>query len=73
MSNACIGKRICLGQALAKMELFLFFTSIVRRFKILPPLNEEPQPAVGSLGVLHEPKPFHVRFIEHHKQIKLNH
>ena len=46
------------------MELFLFFTSIVHGFKILPPINEEPPPAVGSLGVLLEPEPFHVRFIE---------
>jgi hypothetical protein len=46
-------------------------STIITGFKILPPLNEEPPPAVGSLGVLREPKPFHVRFIEPYRQIIL--
>uniref|UniRef100_A0A8C5IRW4 Cytochrome P450 2K1-like n=1 Tax=Junco hyemalis TaxID=40217 RepID=A0A8C5IRW4_JUNHY len=31
------GRRICAGETLAKMELFLFFTSLLQRFNFLPP------------------------------------
>lgn len=31
------GRRICAGETLAKMELFLFFTSLLQRFTFQPP------------------------------------
>uniref|UniRef100_A0A8C3Y168 Cytochrome P450 n=1 Tax=Catharus ustulatus TaxID=91951 RepID=A0A8C3Y168_CATUS len=31
------GRRICAGETLAKMELFLFFTSLMQRFNFQPP------------------------------------
>jgi cytochrome P450 len=39
-----MGKRICLGESLAKMELFLIITSMVQRYKFEIPFGE-PEPS----------------------------
>uniref|UniRef100_A0A3B4ES68 Cytochrome P450 2K1-like n=1 Tax=Pundamilia nyererei TaxID=303518 RepID=A0A3B4ES68_9CICH len=49
---AFAGRRMCLGEGLAKMELFLFFTSLIQRFRFTPPpgITEDEldlTPAVG--------------------------
>ncbi|XP_057356233.1 cytochrome P450 2J2 isoform X1 [Manis pentadactyla] len=36
-----VGKRVCLGEQLAKSELFIFFTSLVQKFTFKPPDNEK--------------------------------
>ncbi|XP_029498881.2 cytochrome P450 2J2-like isoform X2 [Oncorhynchus nerka] len=52
------GKRACLGQSLACMELFLFFTSLLQRFTISTSPGEEP-PSLEPQGVaIQSPKPF---------------
>ena len=35
-----IGKRVCLGESLARVELFLFFTILVKNFQFLPARNQ---------------------------------
>ncbi|XP_069889497.1 cytochrome P450 2W1 [Dipodomys merriami] len=46
------GRRVCIGESLAKMELFQLFAGLLQRFQLLPPpgispdaLNTEPTPA----------------------------
>ncbi|ELW61440.1 cytochrome P450 2J2 [Tupaia chinensis] len=36
-----LGKRACLGEQLAKTELFIFFTSLLQKFTFRPPNNEK--------------------------------
>ncbi|XP_031540203.2 cytochrome P450 2J2-like [Vicugna pacos] len=36
-----VGKRVCLGEQLARSELFIFFTSLVQKFTFRPPDNEK--------------------------------
>ncbi|XP_037058613.1 cytochrome P450 2J3-like isoform X3 [Peromyscus leucopus] len=36
-----IGKRSCLGEQLAKSELFIFFTALMQKFTFKPPVNEK--------------------------------
>lgn len=58
------GKRVCPGEALAKMEIFLFVTCIVRRYKIL--LGQETTPSTkGQEGLTYIPvERYKVRFVE---------
>ncbi|KAM3930521.1 cytochrome P450 2K4-like [Leptodactylus fuscus] len=54
-----IGKRSCAGEILAKMELFLFFTSLLQHFtfKAPPGAKLDLTPALGSTN---SPKPFEI-------------
>ncbi|XP_054459073.1 cytochrome P450 2J4-like [Anoplopoma fimbria] len=51
------GKRVCLGEQLARMELFLFFTSILQRFTLSAPAGEQPS-LEYKLGATLCPKPY---------------
>jgi len=57
------GKRICLGETLAKMELFLFFTGVFSRFNFVF-TDDEPKPQIkASIGFTCIPVSFKIRAI----------
>lgn len=53
------GRRACLGESLAKMELFLFFTSLLQRFRFTPPpgVTEEELDLLPAVGFTLSPSP----------------
>ncbi|MEE6512809.1 hypothetical protein FKM82_020032 [Ascaphus truei] len=58
------GKRACLGEALIRIELFLFFTTILHSFTLKSPLPTEEiniTPNVSGLGNF--PKPYKMSVI----------
>ncbi|KAM5255866.1 cytochrome P450 2U1 [Ctenodactylus gundi] len=55
-----IGKRVCMGEQLAKMELFLLFVSLLQSFTFaLPPGSKRPS-LTGRFGLTLAPHPFNV-------------
>ncbi|XP_060084175.1 cytochrome P450 2J4-like [Ylistrum balloti] len=52
------GRRVCLGEALARSELFLFISSMIQRFHIKPVDENNIPPVKGILGVTFKPCPF---------------
>ncbi|XP_060070209.1 cytochrome P450 2J4-like [Ylistrum balloti] len=63
-----IGRRICLGKDLAKIELFLFITSMVQNFEFIPEDPESLPKIVGCDGISHGPVDF--KFIAKRRNIR---
>ena len=58
-----VGKRKCLGESLAKMELFIFFAGLINKFEIkLANENDVPSTAYRP-GITLSPYPYKLRFI----------
>merc|ERR1712241_227008 len=58
-----IGKRQCLGETLAKVELFLFFTNLVHQFHFLPEVEGELPTEDYAPGVTILPKSFSAKLV----------
>ena len=61
-----VGKRQCLGETLAKAELFLFFTSLVHQFHFLPEDENNIPSEDYCPGVTILPTPFRARLVARH-------
>lgn len=58
------GRRLCLGDSLAKMELYLFLTRFLQKFEIQPE-NPKSLPSLdGNLGITNMPTSFNIVLIK---------
>lgn len=57
------GKRSCMGEILARQELFLFIVAIVQKFDVLPPEGQEKVYAEEVEKMVSVPLPFQLRVI----------
>ena len=57
------GKRSCLGEILARQELFLFASALVHEFEIHPPKGQDKIVVSENVGVTNSPSAFEARFI----------
>lgn len=63
-----IGKRACLGEAMAKMELFLFLSSMLQRFQFLPSTPGILPDLKNQTGGVITARPYRIRIVERHTQ-----
>ncbi|KAK3106266.1 hypothetical protein FSP39_016331 [Pinctada imbricata] len=57
------GRRSCIGESLARVELFLFTTNLLQSFELLPETDTTDPSLEYKLGVTHGPKPYLIRAI----------
>lgn len=56
-----IGKRSCIGEPLAKAELFLLLSGMLQRFEFTCPPGHELPPLKGVFGITNMPHPFSIQ------------
>ncbi|XP_043935452.1 cytochrome P450 2D17-like [Protopterus annectens] len=55
------GLRVCLGENLAQMELFLFFVSLLKNFEFIWPESSTAPDLTSMFGATSTPRPFEVK------------
>ncbi|RWS14884.1 cytochrome P450-like protein 20 [Dinothrombium tinctorium] len=55
-----VGRRMCLGDTLTRMEVFLFLTGLLKKYNLQVPPNEEMPSTKGTTAVSTVPKPYNV-------------
>ena len=58
-----LGKRRCLGETLARMELYIFFTAILSRFSLTKARDSDVYDHEPIMGTTMSPKPYKMKFI----------
>lgn len=63
------GRRACLGESLARMELFLFFTTLLQHFRFTPPpgISETQLELTGIAGITLNPSPHKLCAVKRNK------
>jgi cytochrome P450 len=62
-----VGKRSCIGEPLARQQLFLFFAGLLQQFKVLPPGAKQSHiDFTERSGHSTSPTPFSVRLVPRH-------
>ena len=54
------GRRVCLGERIAKMEMFIFFTHLVRRFTFTNADTTSSRAFKGQSGITYTPEEYHL-------------
>ena len=57
------GKRVCLGESLAKMEQFLFLANMIHHFEVRTPAGDPAPEFAYICGTRNSPAPFRVQFL----------
>ena len=57
------GRRSCIGEALARMEIFIFLSNILYRYDIVA--DGEPPDLEGEFYIVVKPKPFKIKLEQH--------
>lgn len=61
-----IGKRVCPGETLARVEIFLFFVGMVQSFVFEAEDPANPPPVTRKSGITATPKTFNVKVTKIH-------
>ncbi|NXS55060.1 CP2DR protein, partial [Brachypteracias leptosomus] len=57
------GRRVCLGEQLARMELFIFFTALMQKFTFVLPKGQPKPQEDGHFALTNSPHPYLVRAV----------
>ncbi|KAL8570725.1 hypothetical protein ACOMHN_039160 [Nucella lapillus] len=57
------GRRVCLGESMARMELFLYLATLIQHFRFLPPEEGQLPSLEGVFGLTQSPQPYNIRAV----------